>query len=250
LEERITEVVITPQKDLLIPQLERFLSGRSVGRVPESEENIRPPARPSRAESSNPSGSGPQIEIRSTDRAPTPLPEFSQGFKLTPSPEQGREFNLNIAPTKEVAPNPEDYLTEEELDLLHYLSSETSPQRPLGRSPSTETYGARITSPGMASFNISQIDISPWARDVVEKIQTNWAIPTSQDENEKSVVEITVSIGKNGDLLNVGIRNSSAFPILDQAALHAVRMSAPFPSLPDNFPNDSLEAHFLFRYNE
>jgi TonB family protein len=185
-----------------------------------------------------------------TDSAPTPLPEFSQGFQLTPSPDVSSGFNLNIAPTKDVSPDPENYLTEEELDLLHYLSSEASTQRPLGGSPSTETYGARITSPGMTSFNINQIDISPWARDVVEKIQTNWTIPTSQDESEKSVVEITVTIGKNGDLLNVGIRNSSAHPALDQAALHAVRMSAPFPSLPENFPNDSLEAHFLFRYNE
>jgi protein TonB len=102
----------------------------------------------------------------------------------------------------------------------------------------------------MGSFNINQIDISPWARDVVEKIQKNWAIPASQDEGRKSVVEITVTIGKNGDLLNVGIRNSSAHPTLDQAALNAVRMSAPFPELPDDFPNDNLEAHFLFRYNE
>ena len=243
-------MVITPQTNLLIPQLERLLSGRNIGAAPEGEENIRPATRPSRAESSNPPDSGPEILVGSTDRAPTPLPEFSQGFKLAPTPRESSGFNLNIAPTKDQAPDPEDYLTEEELDLLHYLSSETSTQPPLGRSPSTETYGARISSPGKAFFNINQIDISSWARDVVEKIQTNWAIPTSQDDDEKSVVEITVSIGKKGDLLNVGIRNSSAHPTLDQAALYAVRMSAPFPSLPDNFPNDSLEAHFLFHYNE
>jgi TonB family protein len=120
----------------------------------------------------------------------------------------------------------------------------------LGTSPSTETYGARISSPGKTSFNISQIDISPWARDVVEKIQRNWTIPTSQENGGKNSVEITVSIGKNGDLLNLSIRNSSAHPTLDQAALTAVRMSAPFPELPENFPNESVEVHFLFRYNE
>jgi protein TonB len=250
MEERVTEVVITPQKNLLIPQLERLLSGRSVRVAPESEENTRPAAKPSRAESSDPPGPGPQFQVGPTDKSPSPLPEFSQGFKLTPTPEKSSGFSLNIAPSKDVSPDPEDYLTEEELDLLHYLSSETSTQRPLGRSPSTETYGARISSPGMGSFNINQIDISPWARDVVEKIQKNWAIPASQDEGRKSVVEITVTIGKNGDLLNVGIRNSSAHPTLDQAALNAVRMSAPFPELPDDFPNDNLEAHFLFRYNE
>jgi protein TonB len=250
LEERITEVVITPQKDLLIPQLERLLSGRSVRTATESTENISPAAKPSAVKSSAPPSSEPQIQVVSTNRAPSPLPEFSQEFKLTPSPQESSGFNLNIVPSKDLSPDPEDYLTEEELDLLHYLSSETSTGRPLGRAPSTETYGARITSPGMASFNINQIDISPWARDVVRKIQNNWAIPTTEDLDEKNVVEITVSIGKNGGLLNVGIRNSSAHPTLDQAALNAVRMSAPFPNLPDNFPNDSLEAHFLFQYNE
>jgi TonB family protein len=186
----------------------------------------------------------------SIDKAPSPLPEFTQGFKLMPTPEESTGFSLNIAPTKDVSPAPEDSLREEELDLLRYLSAETSTERPLGSSPSTETYGARISSPGKASFNINQIDISPWARDVVEKIQKNWTIPASQDDGGKRIVEVTVAIRKNGDLLNVGIRNSSANPTLDQAALNAVRMSSPFPELPDNFPNDSLEAHFLFQYDE
>lgn len=250
LEEGITEVIITPQQDLLIPQLERFLSGRNLGAAPESEENIPPAAGSRGPESSGVPSSEPKMPEVSADRAPTPLPAFSQGFELTASAEKSKGFNLNIAPSKDVSPDPEDYLTENERDLLRYLSSASSAQRPLGSSPSTETYGARITSSGMASFDINQIDISPWARDVVEKIQTNWAIPTSQDISAKSVVEITVSIGKNGDLQNVGIRNSSAYPTLDQAALYAVRMSAPFPSLPDSFPNENLEVHFLFRYNE
>jgi TonB family protein len=250
LEERVTEVIITPQDNLLIPHIERLLSGRSVRAAPEGAENIRPNERPPETDSNDATGSQPQIQVGSIDKAPSPLPEFTKGFKLTISPEDSSGFSLNIAPSKDVSPEPEEYLTENELDLLRYLSSATSTQRPLGRSPSTETYGARISSPGKASFNISQIDISPWARDVVEKIQKNWAIPTSQDDDGKNVVEITVSIGKNGDLLNVGIRNSSAHPTLDQAALNAVRMSAPFPKLPDNFPNDNLETHFLFQYNE
>jgi protein TonB len=186
----------------------------------------------------------------SIDRAPSPLPEITEGFNLSPAPDQSSRFSLNISPKEDPAPDPEDYLTEEEMDLLQYLSSETSTQRPLGMSPSTETYGARISSPGKAVFNINQIDISPWARDVVRKIQRNWTIPASQENDGRNAVEITVSIGKNGDLLDISIRNSSAHPTLDKAALNAVRMSAPFPELPEDFPNDSVEAHFLFRYNE
>ncbi len=250
LEERVTEVVITPQKDLLLPQLERLLSGRSVNTVQEGREDIFPQTMdPSSAPLSSP-GSPQPIARGLTDRAPSPPPEITQGFKLTPTPEEGAGFSLNISPSKDMAPQPKDYLTEGELDLLRYLSQETYSSRALGTSPSTETYGARISSPGNASFNINQIDLSPWARDVVEKIQRNWTIPTSQANDGKNSVEITVSIGKYGDLLNISIRNSSAHPPLDQAALFAVRMSAPFPELPDSFPNDSVEVHFLFRYNE
>jgi TonB family protein len=175
---------------------------------------------------------------------------MTEGFHLTPPSEKSSGFSLNISPPKDFGPEPEDYLTKNELDLLRYLSFETSSKRPLGTSPSTETYGARISSPGKATFNINQIDISPWARDVVEKIQTNWTIPTTQPDDGQNAVEITVTIGKDGELLNISIRNSSAHPTLDQAALYAIRMSAPFPHRPDNFPNDRVEAHFLFRYDE
>jgi TonB family protein len=249
-EEKVTEVVITPQKDLLLPHLERLLSGRSIKPATENTEVTLAQSSRSEAESSNPQGSRPQVQMGSIDRAPTPPPELTQGFKLAPSTEESSGFSLNIAPTEDLLPEPKDYLSEEELDLLQYLSAEASSSRPLGTFPSTETYGARISGLGKAAFNINQIDLSPWARNVVEKIQKNWTIPSSQEDEAKNAVEVTVSIGKNGDLLNLSIRNSSAHPALDQAALNAIRMSAPFPELPNNFPDDRMEAHFLFRYNE
>ncbi|MGD8537808.1 MAG: energy transducer TonB [Candidatus Aminicenantes bacterium] len=243
-------MVITPQKDLFLPHLERLLSGRRIQTIPDRGEEIPPQTHQPEREKPRPQRALPQIQMGSIDRAPSPPPEITTSFNLTPAPEKSSGFSLNISPKEGLTPDPEDYLTKEELDLLHYLSSETPMQRPLGMSPSTETYGARITHPGGATFNINQIDISPWARDVVEKIQRNWTIPTSPENEGRVAVEITVSIRKNGDLLDISIRNSSAHPTLDRAALNAIRMSTPFPELPDEFPNDSVKAHFLFRYNE
>jgi len=250
LQERVTEVVITPQEDFLIPQIERLLSGRSVGTTQESPQQDRLSKGMSGAEPKDAAGSRPQVLGGTIDRSPSPPPEFTEGFKLDPSPEDRSGFHLNISPSQVILPEPDNYLTEKELDLLRYLSSATSQQRLLGTSPSTETYGARISTSGTGSFNINQIDISPWACEVVEKIQKNWTVPESQDLGANSAVEITVSVAKNGELLNVAIRNSSAFPSFDQAALYAVRMSAPFPGLPGNFPNDTLETHFLFQSND
>jgi TonB family protein len=247
--------VITPRRDLLIPYLERLLSGRGFRTAAESTEDRlqtedTSSGGPRETETSVSQVSLPQIQPGSTDKAPSSPPEFTQGFKLSPSPKEGSGFRLNISPSKGFVPDPENYLRKEELDLLHYLSSETSNQRPLGTSPSTETYGAKISGAGKIAFNINQIDITPWARDVVERIQKNWYIPASEENGGKNAVEITVSIGKNGGLMNLSIRNSSAQPILDQAALNAIRMSAPFPELPEDFPNDTLEVDFLFKYDE
>lgn len=255
LEENVTEVVITPQKDLLIPYLKRLLSGRTLQAASEGTEG-RPstedisPKRPPETETSASQVSQLQVLPGSPDKSPSPLPEFAEGFKLNQYPEESSGFSLNVSPSNKLAPDTGNYLRKEELDLLQYLATETSTQRPLGTSPSTETYGAKISGGGKVAFNINQIDMSPWARGVVEKIQRNWTIPTSEESGEKNVVEITASIGKNGDLLNLSIRNSSAQPTLDLAALNAVRMSAPFPELPDNFPTDTLEVDFLFRYDE
>jgi TonB family protein len=250
LQERVTEVVITPHEDLLIPQIERLLSGRSVGAAQGSTQQDRLSEGMSKAESKDAAESQPQVQRSPIDRAPSPPPVFTEGFKLDPSPEAKSGFSLNISPSQDVLPEPDNYLTEKELDLLRYLSSATSAQRPLGTSPSAETYGATISTSGKGSFNINQIDISTWAREVVEKIQKNWAIPESKGPSAKTAVEITVSIGKNGELLNVAIRNSSAVQSFDLAALNAVRMSAPFPELPGNFPNDTLETYFLFQSND
>jgi len=63
-------------------------------------------------------------------------------------------------------------------------------------------------------------------------------------------VEIAVVIARSGKIFSLGIRNSSSKPYLDSAALHAVKMSVPFPALPDDFPLERMEAAFLFQYYE
>lgn len=243
-------MVITPQEDLLIPQIERLLSGRGVRTAQDSMSQVLPPEGTAEPLPESAADSQPQVQRAPTDRSPSPPPELTKGFKLT-SPAEGKPgFSLNISPSQRILPEPDNYLTEKELNLLRYLSSAVQTERPLGTSLSTKTYGARISLQGKTSFNINQIDIAPWAREVVEKIQKNWIIPESQREGVKTAVEITVSIARTGELLGVGIRNSSAVPSFDQAALNAVRMSTPFPELPREFPSDVLEAHFLFQSNE
>ena len=101
-----------------------------------------------------------------------------------------------------------------------------------------------------ASFRIEDYDISPWAKQVVNTILTNWAIPYPKEMGVKGVVGVSVIIDESGEILSAQVVNSSLILLLDEAALKALKESSPFPSLPKDFPNKSLEAYFEFHYDD
>jgi TonB family protein len=106
------------------------------------------------------------------------------------------------------------------------------------------------TQEARASFRVEDYDISPWAEQVVNTILVNWIIPYPQELGVKGVVGISVVIEKNGELSSARVVNSSLVLLLDEAALKALRESAPFPALPDEFPRVSIEAYFEFHYGD
>lgn len=101
-----------------------------------------------------------------------------------------------------------------------------------------------------SSFRIEEYDISPWAKQVVNTILTNWAIPYPKEMGVKGVVGVSVIIDESGEILSAQVVNSSLILLLDEAALKALKESSPFPSLPKDFPNKSLEAYFEFHYDD
>jgi protein TonB len=50
---------------------------------------------------------------------------------------------------------------------------------------------------------------------------------------------LTVTILSDGQIKNVEINRSSGVPVLDQAAVRIVRMSAPYAAFPDNIKRDT-----------
>jgi TonB family protein len=101
-----------------------------------------------------------------------------------------------------------------------------------------------------ASIHTRDYDLTPWAVEVVERIQKNWQISPALRMSGKGMVKILVIVERNGELQSVEIVNSSMVPLFDRAALKAVEASSPFPGLPDDFPADNLEAYFVFEYSE
>lgn len=107
-----------------------------------------------------------------------------------------------------------------------------------------------VDSEGRAYFQGKGYDVSHWARAVVARINGNWNIIWEITLTARAAVGISVTIARDGRLLKAEIKRSSAFQPLDQSALNAVNLSAPFPRLPDEYPGESLSVFFLFNYNE
>lgn len=86
----------------------------------------------------------------------------------------------------------------------------------------------------------------PYMRALEAKIKQNWHPP--KGDQSKRVV-LLFKIGKNGELLSVRVSKTSGSPENDQAAIRAVKMSAPFRALPPEFTGSSVEIDFTFDYN-
>ena len=86
----------------------------------------------------------------------------------------------------------------------------------------------------------------PYMRELESKIKRNWHPP--KGDQSKRVV-LLFKIGKRGELLSVVVSKSSGSAENDQAAMQAVRMSAPFRALPPEFTGSSVDIDFTFDYN-
>lgn len=82
---------------------------------------------------------------------------------------------------------------------------------------------------------------------IKDKIGQNWNPPSrSGQAGETRRVTIYFKIQKNGSVTQIAIEQDSGIPMLDQSALRAVQVSAPFPPLPYDFDDDTLGIHFGF----
>ena len=89
-------------------------------------------------------------------------------------------------------------------------------------------------------------DFGPYINELQRRIKRNWT-PPSSDRSKRVVALFTV--GRNGQLLGVRIKAPSGSPAADEAALSAVRASAPFRPLPANYRGNTIDIEFIFDYD-
>lgn len=172
-----------------------------------------------------------------------------------PNPAPGRE-SLK-APLK-----PSHYLKRETLDeILRRAERELREKSAITAGPGS-TESPSTVSPydndsividpsAMAYFKGKGIDITPWARKVVERINGNWSILPgfgTSDGSAGGAVGIAVVFDPEGRVVSADVKRSSNLQYMDRAALNAIQMSAPFPSPPGRFPGGQLKVFFLFNY--
>ena len=82
-----------------------------------------------------------------------------------------------------------------------------------------------------------------WYLSVVQgKVSANWRQPSARLlSDERLVTLISFRIRRNGSLEAVTLRDSSGRSTMDQSAVKAIRDSAPFPPLPDDYLESFLD---------
>lgn len=103
---------------------------------------------------------------------------------------------------------------------------------------------------GAVSFDTAGWDLGPYARQVQERVQTNWRVPEAQEVlRQKGWVAIHFDVQKDGRVINLAILRSSGIPSYDQSALNALKSSDPLPPLPSEVTLPQISGTFRFFYN-
>lgn len=99
------------------------------------------------------------------------------------------------------------------------------------------------------------VDYSPYVKAVHEKVQKNWQVPKRKQieiltKGQKDLlVQLAVTVGKDGSVKKTVILKSSKIKALDENALNAVKTAAPFEPFPEKFFNDEIIITLNFNFS-
>lgn len=100
------------------------------------------------------------------------------------------------------------------------------------------------------SLNTSELRYQKYLMDMKSRIEFYWEYPSLAARNGwQGNLKINFKINKDGSVSDVSLERSSGYPMLDDAAMTAVRLAAPFPPFPGNFTIDDLNIKGLFTYH-
>ena len=120
-------------------------------------------------------------------------------------------------------------------------------------SNGTGTGRGNVGNPGPGNPNgapgidaIKEPDFGPYMKELQRRIKMNWDPPKG---NESKRVILLFTIARDGRLINIKVHRSSGLQAADNAAMNAVKLTAPFRPLPPEFKGNSVDIQFTFDYN-
>ncbi len=172
--------------------------------------------------------------------------QTAQSFDLVPSPKGKGNFSLGISRKKPELEERGEENTRQNLDFSRYSPSVLSSLQ-FNRLITKKGGGVKDTA---VSDRLEGYDITPWVKQVVDKIRNSWTLPPIDASIAIGEVKILIIVDKTGNLISMEIVKASDFPVFDQTTTAAIRSSAPFPPLPEDFPLERLEAYLVFEFHE
>jgi TonB family protein len=174
--------------------------------------------------------------------------QTTENFHLIPSPKREGTLSLGIG-RKE--PNYEKEEEERTRSNLDFSAFNVPPLSSLKFNKIVTNKKGIIPSRGMdVAQRLEEYDLAPWVKQVVDKIRNNWIPPPIDASLAIGEVRVLFVVGKKGDLVDLKIVAPSLFSVFDQTTLAAIRSSVPFPPLPQDFPDEILEAYLVFEFHE
>lgn len=224
----------------------------SEGNTPESVMRLPQPA-------SQPSPEQPPAE-------PSPATEQPPAETTSEQPEAAEEPAVTEAGDTATPQRPEEQpaaettpaATPPQPNRNQLLRSLTSLERYAAPQVTDNRSGGAPGPQSLAEFDTKGIDLGPYLREVLRRIELNWRanIPPliRTGIGGSSFVALSIRRTRDGDGNEVATivaerTWSSGQPAYDSAALFALELSNPLPPIPEFFPYDSIEGRLGFIYN-
>ena len=204
------------------------------------------PAPKAPAPKPTPTPVAPKIPTKPLSEFNIPIPKSSipqvaqPTAPLTPAPKIGGASGATSGGTSSPAPS--------------FSPSASGGGSPYGRFSNSSGYSnGNLGNPGPGNPNgapgidtLKEPDFGPYMLDLQRRIKMNWDPPKG---NESKRVVLLFKISKDGRLLSVSVHKSSGLATADNAAINAVKLTAPFRPLPPEFRGSSVDIQFTFDYN-
>lgn len=191
---------------------------------------------------------GPQTHKADRETKSKFLPMESQGSGNAASfPEEGRDVN-NVNEEKEKG----EQKTSEEIERLALLPKGTGER---GKEPFTSKniLDDAIKEEDTVNLNTTEFKYISYFSKLKRMVENVWTYPYAAIiRGEDGTVTLRFTIERDGSLSGVEVVRSSGSPILDSAAVKAVKDASPYPPLPESWKINRLnvvgEFHYILGY--